>query len=75
MKKRKVIIIAGNGNPMIAQKIGRNALCYCGSGKKSKHCHNAETKYYSKKTKKELEREEKERQSKKTVPFDELIKD
>ncbi|WP_343656157.1 SEC-C metal-binding domain-containing protein [Paraburkholderia caribensis] len=25
--------------PAPAQKIGRNERCYCGSGKKFKHCH------------------------------------
>ena len=28
-------------NARAGQKVGRNSLCYCGSGKKFKHCHGA----------------------------------
>ncbi|WP_367179854.1 SEC-C metal-binding domain-containing protein [uncultured Rikenella sp.] len=34
-------------NLLVSKKVGRNAPCRCGSGKKAKHCCGAETKYYS----------------------------
>jgi CDGSH-type Zn-finger protein len=46
-EKRMVGIIKGNGAPIVGVKIGRNALCKCGSGKKQKRCCGAETKYYA----------------------------
>jgi uncharacterized protein YchJ len=39
-------IVPGNGKPLKAKSIGRNEPCQCGSGKKSKHCHGTDTKYY-----------------------------
>jgi len=39
-------IIKGNGKPLRAKSIGRNAPCKCGSGKKSKSCCGSETKYF-----------------------------
>jgi hypothetical protein len=32
---------------MIAEKVGRNEPCPCGSGKKAKNCCGTETKYYN----------------------------
>ncbi len=35
--------------PQEALKLGRNEKCWCGSGKKYKHCHyEADQKYFSK---------------------------
>lgn len=48
-EKRMVTLIKGNGKEFRSQKIGRNSLCKCGSGKKAKNCCGVETKYYSKK--------------------------
>jgi uncharacterized protein YecA (UPF0149 family) len=45
-KKIKGILIPGNGKPLMAKSIGRNALCKCGSGKKSKNCCGTDTKYF-----------------------------
>lgn len=47
----KVTIIVGDGAPMVADKVGRNEPCPCGSGKKAKNCCGTETKYYSTKRK------------------------
>ena len=44
--ERKVLILKGNGSPLIAKPVGRNVKCRCGSGKKSKNCCGAETEYY-----------------------------
>ena len=46
-KERKLQILRGNGSPLKAVKPGRNDLCKCGSGKKSKKCCGTETKYYN----------------------------
>jgi hypothetical protein len=54
-KKRMVQFIEGNGKPFHAQSIYRNQLCPCGSGKKVKHCHKLQTRYFTKKTKEEIE--------------------
>lgn len=43
----KVLILKGNGSPLIAKYVSRNAKCRCGSGKKSKNCCGAETEYYN----------------------------
>ncbi|MDL2310272.1 SEC-C domain-containing protein [Parabacteroides sp. OttesenSCG-928-B22] len=32
---------------IVAKKTGRNELCECGSGRKSKKCCGSETQYYS----------------------------
>ena len=38
-EKRKVLVIHGNGNPIVNKvKIGRNDICKCGSGLKFKKC-------------------------------------
>ncbi len=35
--------------PIVAQKMGRNELCWCGSGKKYKRCHlESDTAYFAK---------------------------
>ena len=39
-------IYEGNGSPLRAVKQDRNALCKCGSGKKSKNCCGEDLKYY-----------------------------
>ena len=51
LKKHKVQVLVGNGQPFIARKIRPNDPCPCGSGKKAKHCCGTETKYYSPKKK------------------------
>ena len=38
-------LIAGNGTPLLAVKHDRNSRCRCGSGKKTKHCHGANSAY------------------------------
>ena len=43
------IIIKGNGSPLVAEPIGRNEPCKCGSGKKSKNCCGSKTKYLNSK--------------------------
>jgi hypothetical protein len=56
--KRKVKIIKGNGFPMTVGKIGRNAPCKCGSGKKAKNCCGTNKDYYySKLTEKQIEQQ------------------
>lgn len=45
--ERKVLIIKGNGSPLIAKSVGRNTKCRCGSGKKSKNCCGVETEYFN----------------------------
>jgi len=68
-KERMVKIILGDGSPIRTLQPDRNAKCYCGSGKKAKHCHGTETRYLSTKPKepilqkseKDIEEEEKER--------------
>lgn len=38
MKEKKMVTVhVGNGGPMAAQNFNRNALCRCGSGKKTKY--------------------------------------
>jgi uncharacterized protein YecA (UPF0149 family) len=32
--------------PESARKLGRNARCWCGSGKKYKHCHHEDDQAY-----------------------------
>jgi uncharacterized protein YecA (UPF0149 family) len=54
-KKRTVTLINGDGNPFKAQKINRNELCPCKSGKKVKNCCKFETRYYTTKPKPKLE--------------------
>ena len=46
LKNHPVIVYPGNGSPFISQKIRPNDPCPCGSGKKAKHCHGTDTKYY-----------------------------
>lgn len=41
--------IKGNGSPLVAEPIGRNEPCKCGSGKKSKNCCGSKTKYLNSK--------------------------
>ena len=48
LKKHKVQVIVSN-KPIIAKKVRPNDPCWCGSGKKAKHCHGTETKYYKSK--------------------------
>ena len=48
-KHRKVTIMKGDGRPFIVRKQGRNALCFCGSGKKAKHCRGENEKFFVKK--------------------------
>jgi len=43
---RMVDYLAGNGTPTLAQKINRNELCPCKSGKKVKNCCKLETRYF-----------------------------
>lgn len=50
-EKRMVKIIDGDGSPIRTITPDRNAKCVCGSGKKFKHCHGTETKYFSSKPK------------------------
>jgi len=45
-KPRNILVLKGNGQPLKAVKSGRNELCSCGSGKKSKKCCNKEIQYY-----------------------------
>ena len=45
-KPRNILILKGNGKPLKAVKSGRNELCSCGSGLKSKKCCNKNTQYY-----------------------------
>ena len=45
-KKRLVDFLGNGGSPLIAQKIGRNDFCRCGSGKKAKRCCGTDTRYY-----------------------------
>lgn len=45
-KSAKALILRGNGSPITAKKVGRNELCSCGSGLKSKKCCNKGTQYY-----------------------------
>lgn len=52
-KPRTFNVFQGNGNPMTAEKVNRNAPCYCGSGKKQKRCCGDTTKYYHTEAKKE----------------------
>jgi len=40
------------GQHLRVEKIGRNELCPCGSGKKVKHCCNITESYYSEPNKK-----------------------
>ena len=42
------LITNGGGLPLIAKKTGRNELCKCNSGLKSKNCCGNETKYFVK---------------------------
>lgn len=49
LKDHKVPFLKGTGKPFKAEKIGRNELCKCGSGKKSKRCCGSETEYRVKK--------------------------
>lgn len=49
IKTRKVPFICNEGKPLTAVKSGRNELCKCGSGLKSKKCHGNDTRYYLKK--------------------------
>jgi hypothetical protein len=46
-QKRTIGLIKGNGSPIIAIKPGRNEPCKCGSGKKTKHCCGASTRYFA----------------------------
>lgn len=46
-EKRLVPLLKNNGMPMKANKVERNALCKCGSGKKAKKCCGVETQYLS----------------------------
>ena len=46
LKNHPVTVYPGNGSPLISQKIRPNDPCLCGSGKKAKHCHGTDTKYY-----------------------------
>lgn len=58
---RKVDIILGNGFPLAAKKVNRNAPCECGSGKKAKNCCGDQTKYcYSKLNEEQLKKREEE---------------
>lgn len=52
---RMLPFLKGDGYPFIAKHFNRNELCPCGSGKKVKHCHKLETKYYSTKPKPKAE--------------------
>ena len=56
-EKRKVPFIPNNGFPLLRKynKAGRNNICFCGSGKKLKHCHlnEAQHTYFQKKAKAE----------------------
>lgn len=46
-EKRKVMVVSPkSGYNLKAEKVGRNQLCPCGSGKKAKNCCGCETKYY-----------------------------
>ena len=47
LKNHKVKFYRGNGTPLLAEKVGRNEPCPCGSGKKAKNCCGTETKYYN----------------------------
>lgn len=62
MEGRKFDVVLGNGFPLAAYNIPRNAECPCGSGKKAKNCCGTDTKYaYSKLNGKQLlEKREKE---------------
>ena len=51
LKEHQVTIVLGDGFPLRSLKQGRNDLCYCGSGKKSKHCHGVKEKYFTTKPK------------------------
>lgn len=46
MKHNLVQIVKGNGTPIKSETVDRNALCKCGSGKKSKKCCGSKTKYF-----------------------------
>lgn len=50
-EKRMVKIMVGDGHPILSQKVDRNKLCICGSGKKQKKCCGCETKFYHSKPK------------------------
>ena len=51
LKDHKVVLIKNDGLPIVSQKINRNSPCRCGSGKKAKNCHGAETTFYTTKPK------------------------
>ena len=46
LKNHPVTVYPGNGTPLISQKVRPNDPRPCGSGKKAKHCHGTDTKYY-----------------------------
>lgn len=50
---RKVLILPGNGSPIMSLRINRNSRCKYGSGKKSKNCCGTDTRYFHSKTKPE----------------------
>lgn len=45
LKNHKVSVMS-SPTPIIARKVRPNDPCWCGSGKKEKHCHGNETQYY-----------------------------
>ncbi len=45
-RKTKAVLIDGKGEPVRAEKIGRNDLCSCGSERKAKKCCGNKTKYF-----------------------------
>ena len=47
--KRKVKLISPKeeGHVIVSEKVMRNGLCPCGSGKKSKKCCGSDTKFFS----------------------------
>ena len=54
IEDHKVLLIDNKGMPLIARKFDRNGLCECGSGKKCKNCHGANSRYYNTAKKPEL---------------------
>lgn len=46
-EKKVHLISPKNGAGLISQKIGRNSICTCGSGKKAKQCCGNETIYHT----------------------------
>jgi hypothetical protein len=58
-ERRMVKLIIGDGSPIRTLTPDRNAKCACGSGRKFKHCHGTETKYFSTKPKEKSDFERK----------------